>query len=338
MIKKILIYAAKGFLGLLALLLVGFAIAAFVYRDTPVAALEAKWAKPPSKFVMLDGVRLHYRDEGTGPAVVLIHANYANGFMWESWAEALKDRYRVIRFDMTAHGLTGPDPSGDYRLERSVFLLEELLTHLGVQQFTLGGTSVGGTVAMHFAVKHPDQVERLILISPGSLEKDVRGRSTPPPVPPMAAILTVVTPRALAKSLLMSSFGDPSKLTEATVDEWYEMWMRAGNRRAMIDRTRQYISGDVEGKIASVTAPVLLLWGEKNPRVPVALAYEFQKLLVKSPRVELKILPGVGHMAVQEAPEETARLAREYLDAAMLNTSAAVSAETPAPLPETPVS
>jgi magnesium chelatase accessory protein len=65
-----------------------------------------------------------------------------------------------------------------------------------------------------------------------------------------------------------------------------------------------------------VQVPVLLLWGEKNPRVPLPLAHEFQKLLVSSPDVRLEVLKGVGHMAVQEAPEQSARIVREYLDAA----------------------
>jgi pimeloyl-ACP methyl ester carboxylesterase len=102
----------------MAALVVGLLVAAVVYRDHPVAAVEKRWAKPPSQFVIVDGVRLHYREEGSGPPVVLLHANYASLFMWEPWATALKDRYRVIRVDLPAHGLTGPEPSGDYSLQR----------------------------------------------------------------------------------------------------------------------------------------------------------------------------------------------------------------------------
>lgn len=289
--------------------------AAPFYRDVPASVLEARLAGSASRFIDVGGVRVHYRDEGQGPVVVLIHANYANLMMWEPWAAKLKDRYRVVRFDLTAHGLTGPDPTRDYSLERSVATLEGLLARLGISgPITLGGTSVGGTVAMHYTVLHPDRVQRLILVSPGSLEKDVRGRTTPREVPRFADLLTIVTPRWMAAGLLSSSFGDKSRVTDAMIDEWYQPWMREGNRQAMLDRLRQYVSGDVEGKIRAVSVPVLLLWGDRNPRVPVALAYEFQKLLVHSPAVRLEILKGVGHMAVHEAPDETAQLVRDYLD------------------------
>jgi pimeloyl-ACP methyl ester carboxylesterase len=306
-----------GIIVALALAIVaGLAIAALFYRGTPPAELEAKWATAPSKFIVIDGVRFHYRDEGQGPVVVLLHANYASLFMWEPWAAALKDNYRVIRVDMTGHGLTGPDPTGDYSLPRTVKLFEDFVDTLGLQTFTLAGTSLGGTIAMHYTGRHPDRVARLILMNPGSLEKDVRGRNTPPDLPRIANIVAYVTPRFFAAGLLRVSFGDRSKVSEPMVDEWYEMWMREGNRMAMLDRLRQYVSGDVESKIRSVRVPVLLIWGEKNPRVPLSLAYEFKKLLTNAPSVQLVVLKGVGHMPAHEAPIESARAVREFLDAA----------------------
>jgi pimeloyl-ACP methyl ester carboxylesterase len=311
MLRRIL-WVVVGFalLGVVAL-----AAGAVAYRDTPAAEVDARWAKPPSKFIAIDGVRVHYRDEGAGPVVVLLHANYASLFMWEPWAAALKDRYRVIRLDMTAHGLTGVDPTGDYSLPRTVELFSRFVDALQLGRFTVGGTSLGGTVAMHYTVAHPQRIERLLLVSPGSLEKDVRGRSTPREVPRIADVFAHVTPRFFASGLLRAGYGDSSRLTDAVIDEWYGMWMREGNRPAMLARLRQYVSGDVEARIGAVRVPVLLLWGEKNTRVPVALAYEFRDLLVGAPSVDLQVLPGIGHMAVQEAPTDTARRVRAWLDA-----------------------
>ncbi|NBX41211.1 MAG: alpha/beta hydrolase, partial [Gammaproteobacteria bacterium] len=265
------------------------------------------------------------RDEGQGPVVVLLHANYASLFMWDPWVRALEDRYRVIRIDLPAHGLTGPDPTGDYTLEHMQRIFEGFVAERGLARFTVAGTSLGGTIAMRYAALHPERIERLVLLSPGSLEPRVRGRTTPAAVPRVADLLGYVTPVAFTRFLLANDFGDPSRLDEATVAEWHAMWMRAGNRLAMLQLLRQYVSGGVEDKIRAVSVPVLLIWGEKNRRVPLALAYEFRDLLVRSPDVRLEVLPGVGHMAVQEAPTQTARVMREYLDAPLLKTSADVS-------------
>jgi pimeloyl-ACP methyl ester carboxylesterase len=298
-----------------ALALLAFGVAALVYRDHPASEVEARWATPPSQFIVIDGVRLHYRDEGSGPPVVLLHANYASLFMWEPWAAALKDRYRVIRVDLPAHGLTGPDPTGDYTLQRIQSLFERFVDERGLQRFTVIGTSIGGTVAMRYAADHPERIERLGLISPGSLEKRVRGRTTPAQVPKVADVITLVTPKSFTRFMLTNDYGDPARVSEAVVDEWWSMWMREGNRAAMLGLLRQYVSGGVEDKIRAVRAPVLLMWGERNKRVPVALAYETRDLLVNSPQVKLEVLPGIGHMLVQEAPQESARLVRAWLDA-----------------------
>jgi len=67
----------------------------------------------------------------------------------------------------------------------------------------------------------------------------------------------------------------------------------------------------------------LLIWGEKNKRVPLALAYETKNLLVNSPEVRLEVLPGIGHMLVQEAPEASSKLIRRYLDDVSTSVTAA---------------
>jgi len=323
---KWLVRLGKVVLWSLAALALGLLVAAWFYRDHPPAQVEARWATPPSQFLEIDGVRLHYREEGEGPPVVLLHANYASLFMWEPWAAALKDRYRVIRVDLPAHGLTGPEPSGNYSLQRIQSLFEQFVDARGLERFVVVGTSIGGTVAMRYAADHPERIERLVMISPGSLEARVRGRTTPANVPKIADVLAWVTPRAFTAYMLRNDYGDPARVTDAVIDEWYAMWMREGNRQAMIDLLRQYVSGGVEAKIRSIRVPVLLIWGEKNKRVPLALAYETRALLGNSPQVQLEVLPGIGHMLVQEAPKQSAAVIRRYLDTPLaLKTSAVVS-------------
>lgn len=304
----------KVVLAVLLLSAVAAGTAIFVYRDLPAAALEAKYATPPSHFVMIDGVRMHYRDEGEGPVIVLLHANYSSLFMWQPWALALRDRYRVISVDLPAHGLTGPEPNNDYRLERIQQLFELFIDERQLERFALAGSSIGGTVAMRYAAEHPERVSELVLISPGSLEARVRGRTTAVDIPRIFNVIAYITPRSFTRYLLANDYGDPTKLDERIVDEWYAMWRREGNRLAMLELLRQYVSGGVEDKIRAVRAPVLLLWGEANRRVPLALAYETQALLENAAEVRLATLPGVGHMLLQEAPTESAAIIASYLD------------------------
>ena len=291
--------------GLAALALVAFAAAAWVWRDIPAETLEARYASSASRFAAIDGARIHYRDEGTGPPVVLIHANFASLIGWDPWVEALKDRYRVVRFDMTGHGLSGADATGNYSLPRTVELMERLLDQIGVERAAIAGTSLGGTVAIHYAVRHPQRVAGLVLISPGSLEPGVRGRRAPPQISPAVDLVRWITPRALPEFMLKGGFADSAKVAPELVDRWHDLWRLEGQRTAQLERLRQYISGDIEALIGQVRAPVLIQWGEENPQVHVELAAELARLLASAPSIETIIYPGVGHMAIQEAPSET---------------------------------
>ncbi|MFO1426422.1 MAG: alpha/beta hydrolase [Steroidobacteraceae bacterium] len=300
--------AALTFLGVIALL-----VALWRQRDIPAPVLEARYAGPPSKFIVVDSVRMHYRDEGSGPVVVLLHANFSNLLDWEPWVLALKDRYRVVRFDMTSHGLTGPDPTGDYTLARTLKLTEDFIDALGLQKVTLAGISLGGTVAIHYAAAHPGRVERLVLLNPGSLEgKERRARGS---IPRVAYLLKYLLPRALPRSMLSSGFGDPAKLPEPLVDRWYDLWLREGQREAQLDRLSQYKAGDIEGLIRSLRMPVLLMWGELNTTAAFSQSRRFLELLSGAAAVKFIPYPGLGHMALEEDGARLARDVRAWLDA-----------------------
>lgn len=297
----------------LCVLLAWLAWVAVAHRDRTTAELLAKYGTPASQFVDLDGARIHFRDEGTGPVLVLLHASFASLTMWEPWAAELKSRYRVVRFDVTGHGLSGADSTGNYTMARTVDLFERFLAARGIDRCTIVGTSMGGTLGIRYAAAHPERVERLVLINPGALE----GKRMKPgrdKVPDWANVLHAYTPRAFAKYMLTSAFGDPALVNDTLVDEWWEMWLHNGNRAAILDRLRQYRAADIDEVVAQVSVPVLLLWGERDPQTPLAQADELKLLLKSAPSVDLDVLKGVGHMAVQEAPQVALDATLAYIE------------------------
>ncbi len=301
-------------LGALALIWATTTLAAmWVYRDIPADVLEGRYANEASRFMNLEGVRVHYRDEGSGPPLVLIHANFASLLGWEPWVEALKDRHRVIRFDMTSHGLTGPDPTGDYSLERTIYLAERFIDTLGLENITVGGTSLGGTVAMHIASRNPDLVERLILLSPGALESGDDESVASRGMPPQARVLEYILPRALPAFMLSSAWGKTSEPPEELIDRWHDLWLLEGQRAAQLERLGQYEAGDLEGALKKIRTPTLLLWGEANPQAKIKHGYELRDMLANAD-VQMLKYPDVGHMAVQEAGAEIARDVRAWLE------------------------
>jgi pimeloyl-ACP methyl ester carboxylesterase len=311
---KFLRFLGKLLKGIAAVLIVALIGALIIYRDIPADVLEARYANEASQFIEVAGVRIHYRDEGPrdAPVVVLVHANFASLLGWEPWAEALQDSYRVVRLDMTSHGLTGPDPTGDYTLERTLEITEAFIDALGIDKLTIGGTSLGGTVSVFYTIRNPDRVEKLILLSPGSIEgKEQQARRGE--VPDAAYVLKYIMPRALPKFMLDQGF-EPDPAPDYLVDRWYDMWRREGQREAQLDRLSQYDSGDIDAVFAKVAVPVLLLWGEANTTAKFEQHEEVIHMLANAPTINFVSYPDVGHMAVQEAGDVLAVDVRAFLD------------------------
>lgn len=134
-------------------------------RTTPFtdAELRAWYAPSPSKFVTVDGVPIHLRDEGRGPALILLNGHLGSLQMWDPWMTALRREFRVIRIDYAPYGLSGPDPSGRYDTPHSVELVLKLADQLGLKRFHVGGTSNGALVALFLAIEHPERVDRVVV-------------------------------------------------------------------------------------------------------------------------------------------------------------------------------
>ncbi|SVA45460.1 uncharacterized protein METZ01_LOCUS98314, partial [marine metagenome] len=169
MIKKIFKVTLITGVSILGLFLMSLFFGARYPMDKSAEEIEAKYLEDSSSFMNIDGVNIHYTDEGTGPVILLLHANYANLIDWRPWVEILSPNYRVIRLDIPGHGLTEADPLNDYSMPRTLFLIETLISSLGIKQLSIVGASLGGTIGIHFTYNNPETVDNLILVSPGAL-------------------------------------------------------------------------------------------------------------------------------------------------------------------------
>lgn len=124
-----------------------------------------------------NGVNIHYEDHGAGPAVLLSHGYSATSQMWKGQVDALKDRYRVITWDMRGHGETdSPEDQGEYSEAKTVDDMAAILRHLGLETAVIGGLSLGGYMSLAFNVAHPDMVRALMLFDCGPGYRNPKAR------------------------------------------------------------------------------------------------------------------------------------------------------------------
>ena len=315
-LKSYLIRISKIILIFISLIIIGI-ILLFGYRDIPVSELKVNYANNASSFILVDGMEVHYRDEGdltdTIP-IILIHGTASSLHTFDAWTEILKKTKRVIRMDLPAYGLTGPFPDGNYSMAHYTVFLKEFLKALNIKQCVLAGNSLGGQIAWNYALEQPKMVNKLILIDAAGYP--LKSKSVPigfkiGRMPVLNKILTFITPRFIVKSSVENVYFDKSKVTDSLVDRYFELTLRAGNRQAFVDRFKMTDDEKAYIKIKNIVQPALILWGENDLLIPVENAYKFQKDL---PNNSLFLLDKCGHVPMEESPKESLKPVIDFLE------------------------
>ena len=273
--------------------------------DLSVEELEARYTTSESRFADIDGVRLHYMDQGAGQPVLLLHASFMNLRTWDSLATALAGQFRVVRPDLLISGLTGPEPDGNYSLDRNRELVLGLMAYLDIERFAIVATSSGGIVGFNISAEHPELVTRLVLINSAGMP---RTAATNPNRGQRASWLEAwvrarYQTKPMVRELLDRNFVEPHEPPEWLVDMNYDMWRRAGRQAAGRAQVASFRTGRPDEVLANITAPTLLLWGLDNATVMHLEADVFQHWLANAPTL-LKKYPGVGHYLYLSIPEE----------------------------------
>ena len=279
--------------------------------DIPRAVLEAKYATPPSAFVVLnDGARSHYRDRGPrgAPVILLLHGSNSSLFDWEPWSDLLSDRFRVVSVDLPGHGLTGAVPGGDYSEAGMAAFVLAFADRLGLGRFAVAGNSMGGGVAARFAELHPDRVTHLILVDAHAEGMAPVGDHVPfafrlARIPVLSDVLLHITPRSLVVEGLNDAVVRKAALTDAMIDQYWDFARMAGTREATVARFQLKADTFVRDHAAAIKAPTLILWGAQDQVLPVADAQAWARAI---PGARLIVYSATGHLPMEEVPQKSA--------------------------------
>ena len=286
------------------------------YRDIPLEDLKAKYATSPSSFISVNGMDVHFRDEGDATdsiPIVLIHGTAASLHTFNDWTAQLKQDYRVVRMDLPAYGLTGPFPNRNYSIDNYVDFIVDFLDSLEIKKCVLGGNSLGGGIAWVFTSKYPEMVDKLILIDASGYPSEAK--SVPlafriAQIPLVKNLFTFITPRFVVKTSIENVYADKTKISEELVDRYFELALREGNRQAFIDKFEVPTNLIAHNNIKLIEQRTLILWGEKDLLIPVEKAYKFHQDL---PNDTLVILSNVGHVPMEESPNQSLEAVLSFL-------------------------
>lgn len=257
-------------------------------------------------FVDVAGGRLYYRIDGEGDPVVFVHGFTLDHRMWDDQVAAFAGRYRVVRYDARGFGRSSL-PTGEYRPHDD---LRDLMAALGIARAHVIGLSMGGGIAADFAIAHPAMVERLVLvdaaISGYTWPEGSRTISEGVYSAARAGDLAAARAAWLASPLFGPAREDPrvAAALEAIVGDysgWH--WQNEGLARGIEPGAGQ--------RLAELTAPTLVVVGERD--LPVF--HDMARHIAGGPTdARVVVIPGAGHMANMEAPDQFAELVLPFLE------------------------
>jgi pimeloyl-ACP methyl ester carboxylesterase len=290
------------------------------FVDLAPEVVNSRYANEKSKFIKLgglqQGIELHYRDEGLSadenpdaPVLFLLHGIMASLHTWDGWVENLQDDFRIIRVDIPGFGLTGPYADGIYNVERSVDMLNQLSNKLNVDSFFLAGNSMGGYISWNFAAQYPEKVKRLILVDAAGYVFELPLLLELLRTPVLKDSMAFVTPRFIVSQTLNEVYGDGSKVTDETIDRYHQLMLREGNRTAVVSVLKSLNEVDND-KIKQLKMPTLIQWGQVDAWIPLAHA---EKFAAEIEGAKLITYPKVGHIPMEEIPQQSASDAKDFL-------------------------
>lgn len=276
-------------------------------RKTSAAYLKSKYGEG-CEYLAVDDVEVRLKISGEGHPVLLLHGFCSMLETWDGWQQELSKHFKVISFDMPPFGITGPLKTRRFTRFGDYFsFFEKLVDALGLDQFHIGGNSIGGYTAWNYAVKHPHRIQKLILV-------DSVGYPFVPPISflgmiyPLGNLTRNFTPKNILSAVFAQVYGNSRKITEERKQLYYDFLRRKGTRHALSKMVNDIdLSGE---KIRDVSHPTLILWGRKDTWVSPDHAHRFHRAIDDS---RLIIYPHLGHVPQEEEAHTTVKDALDFL-------------------------
>jgi pimeloyl-ACP methyl ester carboxylesterase len=278
----------------------------------------------PSSYLAINGIRLHYQRAGepsdSRPTLVLVHGFGASHQSWHDVFSHLTKSHSTVRVDLKGFGFSDKPDDGNYRPEDQANLLSEFIRRLPDRQIVVVGHSYGGGVALltqlilQEAKTDATSTVGIVLIDAAVLAQDfpffisnLRN--------PLMAFLTerLTTPRWRTRYVLQAIFFNKAAVTKERVYRYAYFLRLDGAERAMRKVAQQIKIGDsfdIVPRLHEITIPVLIIWGENDPVIPLEHG---EMLATKIPHARLQVLPYTGHVPHEERPKETLELLNSYL-------------------------
>ena len=239
-------------------------------------------------------IELHQRIEGPEDAPVLVLSNSLGTTlqMWRDQAPALRERFRLVRYDHRGHG-GSPVPPGPYAIDDIGRDVLALLDSIGAQRISFCGLSLGGMVGMWLASEAPDRVERLVLCCTSA-------RFAPDTFDSRARTVRAEGVSAIADAVVERWFTPTFREGSPEVAEWAWRMLLHTPDEGYASCCEAVRDADLSGRLGTISTPTLVIAGADDPAAPPDKA---ELISGSIPNASLEVIPDAAHLANVEQPE-----------------------------------
>lgn len=269
-----------------------------------------------SRFVQVANQRIHYLQAGTGPPVLLVHGIAASVTDWEQNLPALAAHFSVTAVDLPGFG-DSDVPASKLGIADAVPFLDGFLDAVAIRRVALVGNSMGGLICGHYAIARPNRVDRLLMVDPAGLARDVAIHFRLLSLPFLGEWALRPNPNA-GRIAARGLFYDPSRAPKV----WLQDKVRDRGPRARTYLLQALRSGTnllgvrqevvmLDG-LRTLGIPTLVMWGAHDHVVPLR---HLDLVKTHLPNAKTYVFPEAGHVPMLECPDEFNRLAVQFLKA-----------------------
>ena len=246
--------------------------------------------------VVVDSLLTQYERMGKGKAVLVLHGWGDSSAGWQTFSKALADSFEVILVDLPGFGGT-QSPNGTWGLGDYATFVGTFLKKIRVQPYAIIGHSNGGSISIRGLAKKAFSTDKLVLLDSAGIRTEYVGRKK-------AIRLVTKTGKLLTKPL-------PSSVRKKIRKRVYDT---VGSDMLVVERLQEtfklVVTDDVQQDAATLKLPTLLIYGEDDLSTPVQYGRMFHHLIAGS---KLEVVPGAGHFAHLDKPEEVMKQIKEFL-------------------------
>lgn len=250
-------------------------------------------------FCRVNDVKFYYEDHGTEGPLIFLHGLMGSSENWKSQVDYFKDKRRVIAVDLRGHGQSDK-PRGNYSIKRFSEDLFSFVKELRIEKAVIAGYSMGGLIALRFALDHQEIVEKLILIDTGA--RTPLGRK-------LLVSASQIILRISYKAFLKVYLSFPKNYSKSQIREAKERILKTPKHvvNSCFSAVKEF---DVTSELSNILVPTLIIHGSEDKQQPLSQAKYMKEHILNS---ELVVLEGVGHATIVEASEKVGKAIEKFI-------------------------